>query len=334
MVTASTLARAQAGDQEAFRELTDPYRAELLAHCYQILGSVADAEDMLQETLLAAWRGLTGFEGRSSVRSWLHRIAVNGCLNALRDRSRRPREVPLMAQPPEPTRLADPVWIEPYPDVLLDGVPDAAPGPEARYDTKESIELAFVTALQHLPPRQRAVLVLRDVLGYSAAEAASMLDTSEASVKGSLQRARAALQARLPVGRDRTPPPHSPRERHLAGRFAAAVEDGDIDAVLTLLTSDAWLTMPPEPWEYQGPAAIAAFLHHRAALRGAPLRLVPTRANTQPAFGCYLPCAQSPLARPYGMIVLTLRGDQISAITWFSDSSAFPHFGLPRALPR
>ena len=334
MVTASTLVRAQAGDQEAFRELTDPYRGELLAHCYQILGSVADAEDMLQETLLAAWRGLTSFEGRSSVRSWLHRIAVNGCLNALRDRSRRPQEVPMMAQPPEPTRLADPVWVEPYPDVLLDGVPDVAPGPEARYDTKESIELAFVTALQHLPARQRAVLVLRDVLGYRAAEAADILGTTEASVKGALQRARAALQARLPAGRDRAPLPDSPSERQLAGRFAAAVEDGDIDAVLTLLTSDAWLTMPPEPYEYQGPAAIAAFLRHRAALRGASLRLVPTRANTQPAFGCYLPCAQTPIARPYGMIVLTLRGDQISAITWFSDSSAFPHFGLPRALPR
>ena len=213
MVTASTLARAQAGDQEAFRELTDPYRAELLAHCYQILGSVADAEDMLQETLLAAWRGLAGFEGRSSVRTWLHRIAVNGCLNALRDRSRRPQEVPMMAQPPEPTRLADPVWVEPYPDVLLDGVPDVAPGPEARYDTKESIELAFVTALQHLPARQRAVLVLRDVLGYRASEAADMLGTTEASVKGALQRARAALQARLPAGRDRAPLPDSPSER-------------------------------------------------------------------------------------------------------------------------
>ena len=283
MVTASTLVRAQAGDQEAFRELTDPYRGELLAHCYQILGSVADAEDMLQETLLAAWRGLTSFEGRSSVRSWLHRIAVNGCLNALRDRSHRPQEVPMMAQPPEPTRLADPVWVEPYPDVLLDGVPDVAPGPEARYDTKESIELAFVTALQHLPARQRAVLVLRDVLGYRAAEAADMLGTTEASVKGALQRARAALLARLPAGRDRAPLPDSPSERQLAGRFAAAVEDGDIDAVLTLLTSDAWLTMPPEPYEYQGPAAIAAFLRHRAALRGASLRLVPTRANTQPA---------------------------------------------------
>ena len=334
MVTEGTLARARAGDEQAFRELTDPYRGELLAHCYQILGSVADAEDMLQETLLAAWRGLNGFEGRSSVRSWLHRIAVNGCLNALRARSRRPREVPMMAEPPQPTQLADSVWVEPYPDVLLDGLPDAAPGPEARYDTKESIELAFVTALQHLPPRQRAVLVLRDVLGYPAAEVAGMLGTTEASIKGVLQRARAALQPRLPADRDTTPLPGSPRERQLAGRFAAAVEDSDIDAVLTLLTSDAWLTMPPEPYEYQGRSAIAAFLRHRAALRGAPLRLVPTRANTQPAFGCYLPCAHTPLARPYGMIVLTLTGDQISAITWFSDSSVFAHFGLPRALPQ
>ena len=152
MVTEGTLARAKAGDEQAFGELTDPYRAELLRHCYQILGSVADAEDMVQETLLAAWRGLASFEGRSSPRTWLHRIAANGCLNALRDRSRRPREVPLMPEPPQPT---DPVWAEPYPDVLLDGLPDTAPGPEARYDTKESIELAFITALQHLPPRQR-----------------------------------------------------------------------------------------------------------------------------------------------------------------------------------
>ncbi len=334
MVTPSTLARARAGDEQAFRELTDPYGRELLLHCYQILGSVQDAEDMLQETLLAAWRGLKSFEGRASLRSWLHKIAANGCLNALRDRGRRPREVPLMAEAPEPTRYADAVWVEPYPDVLLDGVPDLSPGPEARYERKESIELAFVAGLQHLPPRQRAVVVLRDVLGFRAAEVADMLGSSEASVKGALQRARAALEAGLPAGREHAPPPDSPRERQLAGRFAAAVEDGDIDAVLTLLTSDAWLTMPPEPYEYQGQAAIAAFLHHRAALRGAPLRLVPTRANTQPAFGCYLPCPQAPIARPYGMIVLTLRGDQICAITWFSDSSVFPHFGLPRTLPR
>ena len=161
-----------------------------------------------------------------------------------------------------------------------------------------------------------------------------MLGSTEASVKGALQRARAELVARLPAARDQAPLPESPRERHLAGRFAAAVEDGDVDAVLALLTSDAWLIMPPEPYQYQGSAAIAAFLHHRAAVRGAPLRLVPTRANTQPAFGCYLPCPQTPIARPYGMIVLTLRSEQISAITWFSDSSIFPHFGLPRALPQ
>jgi RNA polymerase sigma-70 factor (ECF subfamily) len=334
MMAISTLARAKAGDEHAFRELTDPYRAELLLHCYQILGSVADAEDMLQETLLAAWRGLRSFEGRSSIRTWLHRVAANGCLNALRDRSRRPEEVPLMAEPPQPTRLADPVWTEPYPDMLLDGLPDITPGPEARYDTKESIELAFVTAVQHLPPRQRAVLVLRDVLGYRAAEVADMLGITEPAVKGALQRARAALPARLPADRDRAPAPGSPGERHLAGRFAAAVEEGDIDAVLTMLTSDAWLTMPPQPYEYQGHAATAAFLHYRAVLRGAPLRLVPTRANTQPAFGCYLTFAQTPIARPYGIIVLTLRGDQISAITWFSDTSIFPRFGLPRALPR
>jgi RNA polymerase sigma-70 factor, ECF subfamily len=160
------------------------------------------------------------------------------------------------------------------------------------------------------------------------------LGSSEASVKGALQRARATLEARLPAGREHAPPPGSPRERQLASRFAAAAETSDIDAVPGLLTSDAWLTTPPEPYEYQGRAAIARFLHHRASLRGAPLRLAPTRANPQPAFGCYRPCPQAPIARPYGMIVLTLEDDRICAITWFSDSSVFPHFGLPRTLPR
>jgi RNA polymerase sigma-70 factor (TIGR02960 family) len=331
MESVRTLALAKAGDEQAFRELTELYRAELQLHCYQILGSVADAEDMVQETLLAAWRGLESFEGRSSLRTWLHRIAANGCLNALRDRGRRPQEVPLVDELARATRRADPVWAEPYPDVLLDGLPDLAPGPEARYDARESIELAFVTALQHLPPRQRAVLVLRDVLGYPAAEVAAMLDSTEASVKGALQRARAALQARLPADRERAPRPDSPEERRLAGRFADAVEVGDVDAVVSLLTSDAWFTMPPEPYEYQGLAAIAALMHHRCA---APLRLVPTRANGQPAFGCYLPGAQTPLARPYGLIVLTLRGDRICAATWFFDTSVFPYFGLPRSVRR
>jgi RNA polymerase sigma-70 factor (TIGR02960 family) len=332
-VTERTLSRARAGDEDAFRELIDPYRGELQLHCYRILGSVQDAEDLLQETLLAAWRGLERFDGRSSLRSWLYRIATNRCLNALRDRGRRPRTVEPMAEPPEPTRRSEPIWLEPYPDALLDGVADQAPGPEARYELKEAVSLAFVIALQRLPPRQRVVLALRDVLGFRAAEVADMLDTSEAAVKGALQRARAGLESRLPAGdRERAPLPRSQRERELVGRFADAVESGDVDGVVSLLTEDAWLTMPPQPFEYQGHAAIAAFLDDRAALRGRPLRVVPTRANGQPAFACYLPDAETAVARPYGLIVLTLEGDRISAITWFGDSRVFPHFGLPRTL--
>ena len=332
-MTERTLSRARAGDEEAFRELVDPYRGELQVHCYRILGSVQDAEDLLQETLLAAWRGLERFDGRASMRSWLYRIATNRCLNALRDRGRRPREVPAMAEPPEPTRRSEPLWLEPYPDALLDRVADTSPGPEARYEFREAVGLAFVTALQRLPPQQRVVLVLRDVLGFRTAEVADMLETSEAAVKGALQRARASLETRRDRDRERARPPRSPRERELVGRFADAVESGDVDGVVSLLTDDAWLTMPPQPFEYQGHAAIAGFLHDRAALRGAPLRLVPTRANGQPAFGCYLPDAHGAIARPYGLMVLTLDGDRISAITWFGDSRVFPHFRLPRTLP-
>jgi RNA polymerase sigma-70 factor (TIGR02960 family) len=330
-VTERTSSGAGAGDE--FRELIDPYRAELQLHCYRILGSVQDAEDLVQETLLAAWQGLERFEGRSSLRAWLYRIATNRCLNALRDKSRRPRTVAPMAEPPEPTRRTEPIWLDPYPDTLLDTIADTSVGPEARYELKEAVGLAFVTALQHLPPRQRVVLVLRDVLGFRAAEVADMLETSEVAVKGALQRARGTLEARLPAGdREYAPLPRSPRERELVGRFADAVESGDTDNVVSLLTDDAWLTMPPQPFEYQGHAAIAGFLHDRAALRGRSLRLVPTRANGQPAFGCYLPDAAEPIARPYGLMVLTLEGDQISAIAWFGDSSVFPHFGLPQTL--
>jgi RNA polymerase sigma-70 factor (TIGR02960 family) len=312
-------------DEQAFRELTEPHRRELQVHCYRILGSVQDAEDLVQETLLAAWRGLDAFEGRASLRAWLYRIATNRCLNALRARSRRPQEVQAMDDSPEPTRRTEPVWLEPYPDVLLEDVPD----PAARYEARESIELAFIVALQHLPPRQRAAVVLRDVLGFRTAEVADILESSEASVKGALQRARAALPA---VDRDRAPQPNSARERRLVGHFADAVERGDVDAMVALLTDDSRLTMPPQPVEYQGHEAIAAFLHHRAELRGVPLRLVPTRANTQPAFGCYLPDAHAAIARPYALFVLTLEGDAIAVVTWFSDTGVFPHFGLPRTL--
>jgi RNA polymerase sigma-70 factor (TIGR02960 family) len=331
----ATLARARAGNEEAFRELTDPHRRELQLHCYRILGSMQDAEDMLQETLLAAWRGLEAFEGRASVRAWLYRIATNRCLDALRARSRRPREVQVMAEMPEPTRRTEPIWLEPYPDVLLEDIPDRSAGPAARYEARESIELAFIVALQHLPPRQRAALVLRDVLGFRTAEIAEMLDTGEASVKGALQRARAGLEARLPAAdRDRAPRPNSARERQLVGRFADAVESGDVDEIVAMLTDDALVTMPPQPFEYQGHKAIAGLLRQRAELRGRPLRVVPTRANTQPAFGCYLPDAHAAIARPYSLIVLTLEGDAIAQMTWFAaDTGVFRHFGLPRTLP-
>jgi len=239
-----------------------------------------------------------------------------------------------MTHLPEPTLWNDPLWLEPYPDVLLEGVPDEAPGPEARYETREGITLAFVTGLQHLPPQQRAVLVLRDVLGYRAGEVAAMLETTETAVNSLLRRARAAFDARLPVtGRDRAPLPRSKVERDIADSFVETVENGDIDGLVALLTNDAWLTMPPLPHAYQGRDAISGFLRGAAARRGAPMRLVPTRANTQPAFGCYLPVPDTGIARALALLVLTLEDDAISAITWFADSSSFPRFGLPRTLP-
>jgi RNA polymerase sigma-70 factor (TIGR02960 family) len=328
----AALARARAGDEEGFRELTEPHRRELHVHCYRILGSLQDAEDVVQETLLAAWRGLEAFEGRASVRAWLYRIATNRCLDAMRARSRRPREVQAMHEPPEPSRRAEPVWLEPYPDVLLEDLPDRSPGPAARFEARESIELAFIAALQGLPPRQRAALVLRDVLGFRTAEVAELLDTGEASVKGALQRARATLRARLPApDRERAPRPNSPSERQLVGRFADAFSSGDVDELVSVLTDDAVLTMPPLPLEYQGHEAIAAFLRYRVPLRGAPMHVVPTRANTQPALGCYLQDAHAAIARPFGLVVLTLEGDRVSAMTRF-DHSVFPYFGLPRTL--
>ena len=328
------LRRARGGDENAFRELVEPYRRELQLHCYRIVGSIQDAEDLLQETLLAAWRGLDRFEGRASLRAWLYRIATNRCLNALRDRKRRPQEVSSMVEPPEPTRLAEPTWLEPYPDVLLEGLPDTAAGPQARYETRESVGLAFVAALQHLPPRQRVALVMRDVLGFDTAEAAAVLGSSETSVKGALQRARATLDERLPPGGlERAPLPGSARERELVGHFATAVERGDTSGIVSLLTDDAWLTMPPEPYEYQGGEAIARFLDDRAARRGAHYRLLPTRANGQPAFGCYLPDPHAPIVRAYGLMVLTLAENRVSAITWFGERSLLSRFGLPRTLP-
>jgi RNA polymerase sigma-70 factor (ECF subfamily) len=333
-LTDDTLERARAGDEQAFRALIDPHRRELQLQIYRIVGSLQEAEDLLQETLLAAWTGLDQFEGRSSLRGWLYRIATNRALDALRAGRRRPESTVRMTGAPEPSRRVEPVWLDPYPDALLDGIATDAPGPDARYELRESVAVAFVAGLQHLAPQQRAVLVLRDVLGFRAAEVATMLGTTEASVHSLLSRARGAFESRLPAAtRDRAPLPGSPVERAVADRFADAVEGGDIDGIVALLTEDAWLSMPPEPSEYQGRPAIGAFLRGREERRTAPLRLVATRANGQPAFGAYLAASPTaPVAQAFSIFVLTLAGAQVSAITWFGGSASFARFGLPDEL--
>ena len=334
MVTTDLMTRARAGDGDAFRELTEPHRRELHVHCYRMLGSFQDAEDALQDTLLAAWQGIGGFEGRASLRTWLYRIATNRCLNARRSAGRRPARAwgnPDVT-PPEPTRLGDVAWLEPYPDALLDGVVDAPPGPEARYERTESMSLAFVTALQVLPARQRAVLVLREVLGYRAGEVAALLDTTVDAVDSALKRARATLRRRLPTG-DRAPGPvpGSPAEQALVAEIVRAYDSGHVDALVTLLTADASMTMPPIPLEYVGRDAVAAFLVS-VSRPGRRYDLVPTRANGHLAFGTYLRAPGGGTRHGTGLDVVVLGGDRIHAMTHF-DSSVLPSFGLPRALP-
>ena len=334
VVTGDLITRARAGDGDAFRELTEPYRRELQVHCYRMLGSFQDAEDALQDTMLAAWQGLAGFEGRALIRTWLYRIATNRCLNARRSASRRPAkewDVPNV-EPPEPTRLGEVVWLEPYPDALLEGGTGVPPGPEARYEQTESISLAFVTALQVLPPRQLAVLILRDVLGFHASEVAGMLDSTLESVNSALKRARASLQRRHPPPAGREPPPAcgSPSEDAIVAKFVSAYESADLDALVALLTDDVFISMPPMPLEYEGRDIVARFC---ASLFGAGRRfeLVPTRANGQPAFGAYLR-APTGTRHGTGLFVLTLTGDRICAMTRF-ENSVLPWFGLPRSLP-
>jgi RNA polymerase sigma-70 factor (ECF subfamily) len=324
-MTTELIARARDGDADAFRELAEPYRRELLVHCYRMLGSVQDAEDALQDTLLAAWQGLRGFEGRASPRTWFYRIATNRCRNARRSASRRPAvdwNIPEV-EPPEPTRLGEVAWLEPYPDALL---------PEARYERSESISLAFVTALQMLPPRQVAVLVLRDVLGFHATEVADMLDSTVDSVNSALKRARASLHRRRPAIADREPPPASGSrdEDAIVARFVSAYESADVDALVALLTDDVFVSMPPVPLEYEGRDVVAG-LFASIFRAGRRFDLVRTRANGQPAFGAYLRDAAG-VRHGVGLIVLTLAGDRIRAMVRF-DNSAFPWFGLPRSLP-
>ncbi len=317
-MTADELHAARAGDGLAFDALVKPYRRELHVHCYRMLGSLDDADDLLQETLLAAWRGLDAFAGQSSVRTWLYRIATTRCLNAIRDSARRPPPAPAAPfEPPTPTSRFEVRWLQPYPDALL-----SQDDPSARALTREGIELAFVAALQALPPRQTAVLVLCDVLGFSMTEVAEMLDVAPTTTKGLLQRARAAMPAAAPAGT-------ADAEVQLAREFASAFEADDVDRVIALLTDESWLAMPPAAERYDGPQAIGAFLRASAAGRpGDGYTLLPTRAGGHPAFGCYLE------NRARGLLVLV--PDQattgVTGIARFLDDGLHRWFGLPDVL--
>jgi RNA polymerase sigma-70 factor (TIGR02960 family) len=327
---AELVAAAQAGDADAFGRLTRPYARELHLHCYRMLGSPLDAEDALQETLLRAWRHLARFEPGTAFRAWLYRIATNVCLSALS----RPRP-PMPAGPYAPTEEGEAVYLAPYPDALLDELPSVAAEPGARYDLRESVQLALLASIQLLPPRQRAVLLLRDVLGFAAAEVADLLESSTASVNSALQRARATLdrreaEGRLGVGRT---PPAGEAERSLVRRYVDAWESVDVDRLVALLREDVVMTMPPEPVLFRGRTAIAEFFSTVPA-GGAldQIRLLPTRANRQPALAGYVLDRETGISHGYGLMVLTVDGDQIAEITGFSDPRLFEVFGLPAEL--
>jgi len=333
-VSAELLGQARAGDQQAFAALVEPHRAELRVHCYRMLGSLQDAEDAVQETLLAAWRGLGGFEERSSVRTWLYRIATNRCRNVVRASASRPPvfvpagPLPYSGPPPEPSRLGDVSWLQPYPDLLLAGLPDQAPGPEARYESREAISLAFITAVQLLPPNQRAVLLLRDVLGYHASETADLLGLTEDAANSALKRARATMAANREAA---APAPEGPDERELLDRFVEAFTELDVDALIALMTDEVWVRMPPLPFEYIGTAAAHRWFTAVDAHRRQVERLVPAGANGQPAWGEYTRDPASGVLRFAGILVVAFAGGGVSEITHFEADLA-AHFGLPETL--
>lgn len=330
------LAAAVAGDEQAFRRLTAPYRRELHVHCYRMLGSLDDADDAVQETLLKAWRGLPGFRRRSSVRAWLYRVATNACLDALDHRARRilPTAVVGPADPHLPPEPNDPEvpWLQPYPDALLDPAdPDPIADPAAAVVRREHIELAFIAAVQYLPPRQRAVLLLREVLGFSAAETAGTLATTAASVNSALQRARTTLQNRLPAGDDLPTPPAEQAE--LVARYVWAWHAKDVPALVALLREDAHMAMPPTPSWYQGRDNIGVYLRLLfTSPWGVDLRLVPTGANRQPALAVYAPADDGVGYRPFAIKVLTVHGGLVTAVTGFVHPGLFDPFGLPPLL--
>jgi RNA polymerase sigma-70 factor, ECF subfamily len=337
MTDRQLLRSAQAGDEDAFGRLAAPFRAELYAHCYRMLASAADAEDAVQDTLLRAWRALPRFEGRSSLRSWLYRIATNVCLRAIERRP--PRVLPIdfgpAADPHEATArpLVESVWIEPYPDdhlVLADGFAT----PEARYEQREGVELAFTAALQHLPARQRAVLILRDVLGFSAREVAEALETTPASIDSALQRAHKTVEGRIPE-RTQQATLRSLEDgelRAMVDRFREAWERADVDAIKSMLAEDAIFSMPPWAEWYSGVDTIAEFLRRGPLTGKEGWRTVPTRANGQAAFAQYMWKDYADRFVPHAICILTLRGDEISEVTTFRTPSAFARFELPEEI--
>lgn len=320
---------ARSGDGEAFAKLVEPYRRELLVHCYRTLGSLHDAEDVLQEVLMSAWRSLDRFDGRA-LRAWLYRIATNRCLNRLRDETRRPAPASHPGASAATTGIGaadDPWWLEPFPDELLEA---AEAGPEARYDAKESVALSFIAGLQHLPAQQRAVLVLRDVLGFPASEAADILGTTPASVNSALVRARSGFRPdRTP---DAVPLARSAQEADVVERFVDAFQSGDPIRVVDVLSDEIRLSMPPEPIQCNGPDAVMAYLRARG-FWGHQLRLVETRANGQPAFGYYLPDPSGRGSRLNGLIVLTIAAGRIITLSRFGEAVISNRFGLPGTLP-
>lgn len=329
---ARLLALARSGDQQAFADLLGPYLHELHVHCYRMLGSFQDAEDVIQEVLVRAWRHLDKFENRSSVRNWLYRIATNRCLSF---RARVVTAPANVGSVPPPANAPDVeiVALQPYPDSRLGLLPEH--DPQAHYDLRESVDLAFLSAIQLLPPRQRAVLLLRDVLAFSAAETAGLLDTTAAGVNSALQRGRTCLHEHRTAGRLRPDQraESSAAERSILHRYLAAWHACDIPALVALLREDALLTMPPFPLPYRGREAIAQFLATVPADGHLDqITLVPTRANLQPAVAAYIGGPGSCRATAYGIMVLTIDGSTIGEITGFADPSLFPFFGLPSHL--
>jgi RNA polymerase sigma-70 factor, ECF subfamily len=315
-------------DSEEFARLTGPFREELLAYCYRMLGSVHDAEDQVQETLLRAWRGFDGFEGRASLRTWLYRIATNVCLRALETRGRRPLPSGLGGPDEDPYALPPAAWpevpwLQPAPDTWFGTAPA---DPAAVAVSRAGLRLALIAALQHLPPRQRSVLILRDVLGWRAAEVAGLLETSTPAVNSALQRAREHLELAAPA-QDDIREPVTPADRDLVSRLAAAFENADMAALVTLLREDAVLEMPPLPGWFRGRDAVVTFLGTHVLDRPGKFMMVPTAANGQPAFGAYLR-ERAGGYEAHAICVLTVAGPQISRIDSFNDPALFPVFGL------